>query len=252
MNAGRQLRGQVQIPGPVAAWVLFTHCYSLLIPVYLAWVVYSHLEFIASRSDFPFLFFVAVALMSAGAAFEIAQNHIDGWYLESGQGSTGDKGFCAFIFVWLVLANQAMVAIACTGSTWWMSAIMLTLLAVFPYLYLSDRPPLLPFALGGVAATVVVFLSFGTPLIFLSFLLTWLTGYFFGLLKVTRAQSLHGFATLVASSQGLLLALSIQDAADGVITMGWIPVAVTCACVAGLALGFKGNLASLSPTPRDP
>ena len=188
--------------------------------------------------------------MSTGAAFEIAQNQVDGWYLEPGQGSTGEKDVCAFGFAFLVLMVQAVVAMACMGASWWVSATMLVLAGLFPVLYLFDKAHALAFAVGGLTATLLVYICFETPLIFLSFLLTWLTGYFFGLLKTTSAQSLHGFATLVASSQGLLLALCIQDAADGQVYMGWIPVAAIATVLIGLALGLKRRLGSLTPTHR--
>ena len=90
------LRAQIDLPAPVATWVLAAHAVSFLTPLVLLWAVHVNWEYVAGQAQAPAFLYVAVALMMASAAFEIAQNTADRWYLLLGMGSTtrpGDGGF---------------------------------------------------------------------------------------------------------------------------------------------------------------
>ena len=94
----QSVRAQIDLPAPVAVWVLAAHAIALLTPLLLLWAVHANWGYVAAQAAVPGLFYVAVALMVAGAAFEIGQNTADRWYLEKGMGSTDSTALADFLF----------------------------------------------------------------------------------------------------------------------------------------------------------
>ena len=95
----RRLTCQRRYRREPAVWVLAAHTrIALLTPLLLLWAVHANWGYVAAQAAVPGLFYVAVALMVAGAAFEIGQNTADRWYLEKGMGSTDSTALADFLF----------------------------------------------------------------------------------------------------------------------------------------------------------
>ena len=77
MKPRDQILAAVEIRGFEAAWVLIAHLYATLVPLALCVAVYRHWDYLLETAYHPFLFYVAVGLLCAGSAFEVAQNAID-------------------------------------------------------------------------------------------------------------------------------------------------------------------------------
>ncbi len=75
------LKAQIDLPAPVAAWVLTAHAIALFSPLVLLWAVHANWDHVAEQANAPAFFYVAVAFMMASGAFEFAQNTADRWYL---------------------------------------------------------------------------------------------------------------------------------------------------------------------------
>jgi hypothetical protein len=245
---GYELGRDVQLPLPVAIWVLGAHAYALFVPVILLLAIAHHPE-VAGAVDYPLMLYVAIGLMMAGSAFEIAQNAIDKWYLTPETGSAEGTGFCDFLFYWLIIASQAAIAIACVGSQSWVVALGVLGVLIFPVLYFRQTAQFAPLAVLGLLATVAAWWRFGDPVIFLQLLLTPLTMYFFGCLLKTGAQVLHGCTTAAASSGVLFVAWGIHGAATGQ-PQSWLTIALIAGVTGLVAIVLRPQLLRLSPTPR--
>ena len=242
-------RGEIQISGAVAAWVLFAHLWALLLPLLLIVVVAVNTDFVAARTDFYWLFYVTAGVMMAGSAFEIAQNAIDGWYLTPGCASADGKSFCDLLFFWMIVLSQALVIIACFGAWWWLTLIVLAPALCYPWFYARPKLTVVPLAMLGTGSVAAAWLAFRDPLIFLQLLVSPLTGVVFNALLRTGAQSLHGVTTMVASSNVLILALAIASAADGESGSWSLTGAVAAIVIIGVAL-IPRAARGLQPTPR--
>ena len=249
MNAHWSPAGELKIRGAVAVWVLFAHLWALLLPLALVTVVALNIEFVATSSDYAWLFYVTAGVMMAGSAFEIAQNTIDRWYLTPGCGSADGKSFCDMMFFWMIVLSQALVIIACFGARWWLTVPVLLIAVVYPWFYSRARLTIVPLALLGTASVAAAWFTFRDPLIFLQLLVSPLTGAVFGALLRTGAQVLHGVTTLVASSNVLILTLAIAGAADGEPTVWWVAGGIGLLAAAAIPL-IPQATKNLAATPQ--
>ncbi|MGI9308156.1 MAG: hypothetical protein ACR2P6_02770 [Gammaproteobacteria bacterium] len=249
MTGLERVFGQMDLRGGLAVWVLSAHFYAVLVPLVLIWAVHGNWEYVVASTDRPEFFYVAVGLMMAGSAFEVAQNTVDRWYLTPDVGSADGIGFCDLLFFWFVVASQAAIVIACVGDIFSLTIASVFIVMVFPVFYLRRIAPFLPMSLLGVAAAIGAYVSFGDPIIFLQILLPAITMFFYGLLLRTGAQILHGFTTVAASSGVVFLAWGISNGAQGAVT-SWVAVVVAVVLVVIAGLLVRPSLARLSPTPR--
>jgi hypothetical protein len=250
---GYRIQDDVQLPLPVAIWVLGAHGYALLVPLALVTAVYHHRDAVALQTAYPVLLYVAAAVMMAGSAFEIAQNAIDRWYLTAETGSAEGTGFCDFLFYWLIVASQALIVIACQGDHPWVVLASVIVVAAFPYFYLRQVAPFAPLAIMGAGSAVAAYLSFGDPVIFLQLLLAQATMYFFRCLLRTGAQVLHGFTTIAASSGVWFLAAAVHGGSTGTPRSWWFVVGVAAALVVAAALARPALLRlPITPRPQSP
>ena len=67
------LRAQIDLPAPVATWVLAAHAVAVLTPLVLLWAVHANWDYVAGQANAPGFFYVAVAFMMASGAFEFAR-----------------------------------------------------------------------------------------------------------------------------------------------------------------------------------
>ena len=243
------LRARIDLPAAVAVWVLVAHAIALLTPLLLLWAVYANWDHVAEQASAPAFFYVAVALMMASAAFEIAQNTADRWYLLPGMGSTTRPALADFLFyVFSCLGTVALIT-ACMGDAWWLVAISLIAAGAFMFLYLTGRPPFAALGALGLISTVVLFLTFGNPIVFLQPVAGQLTLYFFTLLLKTRAQSLHGCLALVSVSGLWVIAWAIYGSAREA-PESWTFVVGFVAAAGIAALALKPRLEKLTATPH--
>ena len=232
-----QILSTVQIRGAEAIWVFLAHCYALLVPLAICAAVYQHWQYLLATTFNPFLFFVAACLLSAGGAFEAAQNTMDNWYLTEDSASANGVGLCDFLFYWLVTAGQAVIAIAIGGDNGWVVAIGVASVLALPPLYFTKGPYFAPLAVSNLLVIGLAFRTFGDPVVFLQLLVVAATMYFFAALLKTRDQVLHGFTTVVASSGVWFLILTMSDGAAG-LSSSWLLLAaiVVVTVLAGFAL----------------
>jgi len=246
---GYRITDDIDLPLPVAIWVLGAHLYALFVPLVLITAVTHHRDALVTLTAYPLLFYVAAGVMMAGSAFEIAQNAIDRWYLTPDTGSAKGTGFCDLLFHLCIVASQGLIAVACIGDRIWVPLLAIALTALFPLLYLRQIAPFLPLSLLGLLAAVAAYMQLGEPVILLQMLLAPLTLYFFGALLKTGNQVLHGVTTAAASSGVLFLAWGIHSGATGA-PHSWMSL-IVIVCVTGIAaLLLRPWLYSLQPTPR--
>lgn len=243
-----QYRREIAIRGRLAVWVLAVHLYATLVPLALSLSAYLYRDYLQAVTDYPGLFHVAAGLLCAGSAFEAGQNSIDRWYLTPDCGSANGTGFCDFLFYWFVTSGQAAIAIAIGGREFWVMALSLLTVAALPICYYYQRAHFAPLSIAGLLGAVLAWQTFGDPVVFLQFLLTGLTLYFYAALLRTGNQALHGWITLAASSGIWFLVVAIGNGA-ATITVGWPVVAgITIAAVALASLCWPGLL-RLPATP---
>ena len=245
------MRAQIDLPAPVAVWVLAAHAIALLTPLLLLWAVHANWDYVAAQAAAPGLFCVAAAFMMAGAAFEIGQNTADCWYLEKGMGSTDSTALADFLFYLCNCLGTLGLIAACAGGLWWLMTISVAVAGAFVFLYLSGREPFMALGILGLVSTVTLYLTFGNPIVFLQIVAGQLTLYFFTLLLNTGAQSLHGCVALASTSGLWAVAWAILGSAAGK-PHSWLFVAAFAAAVALVALTLKPRLEHLAATQRPP
>jgi hypothetical protein len=207
MKPGQQILSTIEISCAEAVWVFAAHLYAVLMPLTLCVAVSRHWDYLVQTTHKPFLFYVGVGLLTAGSAFEVAQNSLDKWYLTNDTGSANGAGLCDFLFHWLVTAGQAACAIAIAGHHLWVVAIATSMLLVFPALYLYRIAHFAPLAISGLLVVSLAYLTFGDPIVFMQPVLMAVTIYFFTALLKTGAQVIHGFTTIAAASGLVLIAI---------------------------------------------
>lgn len=239
----------VEIPWAEAVWVLTAHLYATLVPLALSVAVYYHWDYLVATTYNPFLLYIAVGLMCAGSAFEVAQNTIDNWYLTSDVGSANGVGLCDFLFYWLITAAQALCAIAIGGGSWWVTLVAVSAVLIFPICYFRQVAHFAPLLVVNLLVVFLVHSAFGDPIIFLQILLTGVTLYFFAVLQRTGAQVIHGFTTLAASSGIWLFVWALKNGAAGT-PSSWESLALICAAVIGAGLSLWPMLMKLPTSAR--
>jgi len=215
MKPQEQILSAVEIRWPEAAWVLGAHLYAVLMPLALCVAVYFHWDYLVQSTHNPFLFYVAVGLLCAGSAFEVAQNSIDKWYLTDAAASINGAGFCDFLFYWMVTAGEALCAVAIGGGASWVVLIAIATVVALPVCYFTQVAHFAPMSVAGLLVVGLGYETFGDPIIFLQILLVVTTMYFFAALLKTGAQVIHGFTTVAASSGIWFLVWALHNGAMG-------------------------------------
>ena len=108
MSTPHTIWSDVHILGPRPSGCFTAHIYALFVPLVIVVAVAINFTYLTATTYNPFLFFVAACLMSAGGAFEAAQNTMDNWYLTEDSASANGIGLADFMFYWLVTAGQAV------------------------------------------------------------------------------------------------------------------------------------------------
>lgn len=244
-SARARLRGQIDLPTPVAVWVLAAHAVTLFSPVALALVAQRYAAPLGDVLAGPGWLHVAAALFVAGSAFEIAQNATDNWYYTGPYVAFSDLLFNLFIALGL-----GALALAAGGGSWWVAPVVVVAAAAFPVLYLTDRTPYPATGVLGILAVGLILQATGSPVVVL--LLMFTTGlnlYLLALIVKTRAQSLHG-AIALANGIGLLaVPVALLDAV-GVVSIGWPPVIAAATVIAAAMAAAWRPLSRLQPTAR--
>jgi hypothetical protein len=244
-----QILSALQIRGGEAAWVLSAHVYALLVPLVFCVAVIAHWDYLVTTTYQPSLFFVAACLLSAGGAFEAAQNTMDSWYLTADSPSANGLGLCDFMFYLLVTAGQAVSAVAIAGDRWWVVAVAVAAVLSVPPVYFRNGPYVAPLSVSSLLAIGLAFEAFGDPAVFLQLLGVAATMFFFSALLRTQAQSLHGFTTVAASSGAWFLIWAIAAGSRGAST-SWLLVAAITAAALTAGLLLRPVLYRLPPSPR--
>ena len=243
------LKAQIDLPAPVAVWVLAAHAVALLSPLALLWAVHANWNYVTAQANAPGFFYVAVAFMMASGAFEFAQNTQDRWYLLAGMGSTTRPALADFLFYMCNALSMLALITACIGGVWWLLSLGGLAAAVFAFLYLTGRQPFIAFGVLGFLSTLALFFTFDNPIVFLQLVTGQLTLYFFTLLLKTRAQSLHGCVALVSTSGLWVIAWAIHSSAQGR-PQSWMLLIVLAVAIGVLAFALKPRLERLKATPR--
>jgi hypothetical protein len=249
MSTRNEVLATIEIRWPEAVWVLGAHAYALLIPLTLCAAVHAHYDFLLATTYKPYLFYIAAGLLTAGSAFEVAQNAFDRWYLTGETASANGTGFSDFLFYWLVTAGQALCAVAIGGDTWWVLLIALSAIAVFPVCYIKQVGHFAPLSVVSLLTVSLAYQAFGDPVIFLQLLLAGVTMYFFAALLKTGAQVIHGLTTLAASSGVWFFVWALHSAAAGV-THSWLLVLTIASGTAILGTALWPLLTRLPASPR--
>jgi len=240
---------KIQLPAGVAFWVLAAHLYALLTPLVLLLVIQQQAEQILLLTDYPQAFYISVIFMMIGSAFEIAQNHLDRWYLTPETPSAMGVGTCDMLFYFFIVSGQAALIIACMGKMLWLSVSVVLLALTHPLFYRYRKGSSLPLTILGFLSTAIAFKTFGDPVILLQIGLPLITMFFFNLLLKTRNQFFHAVTTLTASSGVLLLAWGIYRAGNLSLD-GWLVSSALVIVAVIVTLGLRRFLESLPQTPR--
>ncbi|MFN8169591.1 MAG: hypothetical protein U0S36_12485 [Candidatus Nanopelagicales bacterium] len=244
-----QVLESIQIRGGTAVWVLSAHVYALLVPLAFAVAVMLNQAYLEATTWSPQLFFIAACLLSAGGAFEAAQNTMDSWYLTADSPSANGVGLLDLMFYLLVTAGQGVSAIAIAGDRWWVWAVAVGAVVALPPVYLLGGPYFAPMSVSSLLAIGLAFEAFGDPAVFLQLLAVAATMLFFGALIRTGAQVMHGFTTVAASSGSWFLVWAIVAGARGE-TTSWTTVVVITAVSVAVGAAVRPWLFRLPPTPR--
>ncbi len=237
-----------QIRGPLAAWVFLAHVYALLLPMVLVAVCLRYQDYLARVTDYPRLFYLAAVVFALASLFEILQNRLDGWYLTPDCASANGIGLLDGLFYGCLTLGQGLVAVAIGGHSpaIWVVAIAATL--AWPLTYLAGVATFLPLSVVSLLAALLAWRAFGDPVVFLQFLLTAMTLYFFGLLLRTSHQALHGLTTLAACSGVWLLSAAIANGAGGRSISWWTLLSAVFVClIVGRLLWVPLNRLPASP-----
>lgn len=244
-SARSRLRAEIDLPTPVAVWVLLAHALTLFSPLVLVWVVHRNTAALGQVLDAPFALHVAAALFFVGSAFEISQNTMDRWYYEGPYPAFADLLFNACIAFGL-----GAIGLAAGVEQWWVVAVVLVAVVAFPVLYLADQVPYPATGVLGIVAVGMLLDRLDNPAVVL--LLVFTTGlnlYFLALIVRTKAQSLHGAIALTNGIGLLAVPLALQGWVDAA-PLSWSVVAVITGVLGAAALAAWRPLSRLAPTRR--
>lgn len=245
MRARSRLRAEIDLPTPVAVWVLLAHALTLFSPLVLVFVVHRNTETLGTVLDAPFALHVGAALFFVGSAFEISQNTMDRWYYEGPYPAFADLLFNACIAFGL-----GAMGLAAGVDQWWVIAVVVVAAVAFPLLYLADQTPYPATGVLGIVAVGLLLDRLDNPAVVL--LLVFTTGlnlYFLALIVRTKAQSLHGGIALTNGVGLLAVPLALQGWLDNA-PMAWATVIAIAAGIALVAAAAYKPLSNLAPTRR--
>ncbi|MFT5223635.1 MAG: hypothetical protein ACI867_001957 [Glaciecola sp.] len=244
-SARSRLRAEIDLPTPVAVWILAAHALTLFSPLVLVWVTHRNADALGAVLDAPFALHVSAALFFTGSAFEIAQNTMDRWYYQGPYPAFADLLFNAFIAFGL-----GALGLAAGVDQEWVIAIVVVAAVVFPVLYLADQVPYPATGVLGIVAVGLLWDRLGNPAILL--LLVFTTGlnlYFLALIVRTKAQSLHGAIALTNGIGLLAVPLTLQGWLNEA-PMSWLSVLAITLVLTLAAVAAWQPLSRLAPTKR--
>lgn len=224
---------EINIPIPLALFIIFCHILVLISPLVLNWVAYHYNDFIQAHYTYPFLLHAAAGMFYIGSSFEIAQNAADRWYFIS-----SSYTFINYLFYIFIGAGQLMLTLAAAGNIeWWITAISVISALLIPICYLFSIPSYIFFLGTTLPSCYGIYRSGGDPSVFLAIILTSVGAvYIFNLLVKTRAQILHAAIVLFQGIQFLIFPWVIANSARG-IYHGWdFVIYVTLAVIALMAI----------------
>jgi hypothetical protein len=217
-SARSRLRDEIDLPTPVAIWVLAAHALTLFSPLVLVWVTHRNADALGAVLDAPFALHVGAALFFTGSAFEISQNTMDRWYYQGPYPAFADLLFNAFIAFGL-----GALALAAGVDGVWVVAVVVAAAVTFPVLY----------------PAILLLLVFTTGL----------NLYFLALIVRTKAQSLHGAIALTNGIGLLAVPLAMQGWLNDA-PMSWRSVlSITLVLTVAAAAAWQ-PLSRLAPTHR--
>ena len=232
------------MPLGTAIWVLGAHVLTLLAPIILLWSVMHYEQDLEQIMYAPQWLYGSVICMMIASAFEAADNSFDRWYL------TGlPPSQCDFMFSVGICLSMAFTILACVGQIISVVVSGFVLVAVFAYLYLIDGPKEAPRTILGLGSTIALYWVTGDPIVFLAFVATFLTIYFFSILCATLCQAMHGFTTIVNAFGMLCIPWAFYNVSSGRSTSEMFVIAVATSIV-GVAILVKPRLMRLKATPR--
>ena len=240
---------QIEIGTLEAIWVLGAHVYALLMPLVLCWLATHYGVYLGETTDLRFLLYVAAVFLAIGSAFEVAQNAIDHWYLTPETASGNGTAFCDALFFSFITVGQLLLALAMAGRTVWVLLLSVVTIVLIPLCYPRQSVRFVPLTISGLLMVVTVWLAFGDPAIVLTLLLAGVTVYFFTALLETGAQSLHGFATIAASSGLWFVVIAVQNSYAGT-RYGWTSIALVIAIAAIVMAALRPLLCRLPASRR--
>ena len=239
---------EIELPPGLAIWVVTVHLLTLLSPLVLVWQINQHWDFVQAHAYNAALLYVAIALMMASSAFEIAQNAFDRWYLTGDTASALMSSFSDFLFYVFLVAGLVTIVIACQGDVIW-AVVGIVAAVAFTTLYLLGLSPYPALSVLGLTATTALYFSFGDPVVFLQLVCSGLTLFFFDLLLKTGAQVLHGFTTGSNALGVLMIVWAISNGATDQ-TKSWVFVLAVAAATGLVAFLMRPTLSKLTTTPR--
>lgn len=241
---GESLARQIDLPHPVAAWVLTAHAMTLATPFVLIGVVWHRRVPLVELVSHPSLLLVSAALLLAGSVFEAAQNTEDRWYYTGPAPAFSDAAFTI-----LITAGLAALAVA-AHDVWWTQAATLLAVGVALALYRAGHPAFPALGIAGSTSVLALYQALDQPIVLLLLLATgFLNAYFLDGVVRSQAQSLHG-AIALSNGLGLLVVAYALEAASRGTRIGWLPIAITSAIVLGTAVAAGPAMRRMSPTPR--
>jgi len=224
--------------------VLSAHVLTVLSPMVLIWAMFTFEEAVAQLTFAPGLFYLSAILLVFGSVVECAQNHQDDWYLTHNESRLWDG-----VFNSCIVAHLAVISLACQGQVFWLWPVCIGAAVAYPVMYFKNWPKEVIQGVLGLVSTVCLYLSFRDPVVLFPLVTVFLTLYFLDILLKTRAQSMHGFTTIV-NAIGLMAIPWAMYAAAVEAPPNWPLVLGSSTLVVILAMLLRPRLLRLEATER--
>jgi len=240
----QQLRQEIDLPGPVALWVLLTHAFVLLSPLTLIWAVDAYGGQLVTPLAHPTLIQLASAIYIGAIAFELAQNSADRWYLTEATRSVADMAFNSFMMLAFCLYTIGFYANV------WMSVAAVVLTLLYPFAYASSHPA--QRVIGSIVpllATTSLYLATRDPAALLFLVINGIAVYMIVMLIKTRSQWLHGWGAFGFGLAFLTWPWAVANAAAGQ-PLSWLFAGAATTALILLALAVTPVIRGLPATPR--
>ncbi|HEB28982.1 MAG TPA: hypothetical protein ENI05_14720 [Porticoccus sp.] len=240
----QKIAAEIDLPKGTATWVLGSHLFTLLSPLFLIAAVHHYWDYLQQVLYAPALLYYSAIVMMVGSAFEVADNTFDRWYL------TGlPPSFCDWLFSSCICLSIALNITAYVGQYTWIVMAAFFAAIAFSIMYLMDWPKESMRGSLGVVSSFSLYWAVGDPVAFFPFVSAFLTVYFFGILQSTHAQSMHGFTTIVNAFGMLCTPWAFYNASKGE-PASLMMVMTVATVIVVIALLIKPRLLRLSPTLR--